>query len=223
MEREIQYKGHTITRLSPSGYYEFYSDKEGRFLKFDDLKGAKMAIDKENSSLSENKIRKKINLKELKTIIKRIIKEEEEKKNFYDAWVVPSDDVLKREFHVEQTLKRNRFWDDEEDFMEAIKNAKIEEITPSKNTGISYRSNTRSFDDLHSLISSYRSYPEFRNEDTLKNLYNRIKENKSLDLPIVIEFSNGRRRVFSGNTRMDVAFQLGVNPKVLIVKSSYEY
>jgi hypothetical protein len=40
-----------------------------------------------------------------------------------------------------------------------------------------------------------------------------------MDMPIVIEFSNGRQRVFAGNTRMDIAFQLGINPEVLIVKS----
>jgi hypothetical protein len=40
-----------------------------------------------------------------------------------------------------------------------------------------------------------------------------------MDLPIVIEFSNGSKRIFSGNTRMDIAFQLGINPKVLLVKS----
>ena len=41
-----------------------------------------------------------------------------------------------------------------------------------------------------------------------------------MDYPIVIEFSNGSKRVFSGNTRMDIAFQLGINPKVLLIKSN---
>jgi hypothetical protein len=39
-----------------------------------------------------------------------------------------------------------------------------------------------------------------------------------MDLPIVIEDESGYRRVFSGNTRMDIAFHLGINPKVLIIK-----
>jgi len=47
-KNEINYKGKTITKLFPSGYYEFRSDKEGKFLKFDDLKMAKKAIDKES-------------------------------------------------------------------------------------------------------------------------------------------------------------------------------
>jgi hypothetical protein len=40
-----------------------------------------------------------------------------------------------------------------------------------------------------------------------------------MDLPIIIEFSDGTRKVFSGNTRLDVAFQLGIEPKVLLIKS----
>jgi hypothetical protein len=43
----IMYKGKGITRLMPSGYYEYYSDKEGRFLKFDDLDDCKASIDAE--------------------------------------------------------------------------------------------------------------------------------------------------------------------------------
>lgn len=44
-ENEIIYRGIAIRRLFPSGYYEFYSDAKGRFLKFDDLESAKGEID----------------------------------------------------------------------------------------------------------------------------------------------------------------------------------
>ena len=43
----IMYKGKGITILMPSGYYEYYSDKEGRFIKFDDLDDCKASIDAE--------------------------------------------------------------------------------------------------------------------------------------------------------------------------------
>lgn len=46
---EIKYRGVSIKVLHPSGYFEFYSDKEGRFLKFDDLDSAKGRIDSELS------------------------------------------------------------------------------------------------------------------------------------------------------------------------------
>ena len=47
--REIRYKGHLITRLFPSGYYEYYSDNEKRFIKSDELDMIKGRIDKELS------------------------------------------------------------------------------------------------------------------------------------------------------------------------------
>lgn len=54
--QDIQYKGITITKLFPSGYYEYRSRKEGRFLKFDTLRGAKESIDEETK-----KTKKKVN------------------------------------------------------------------------------------------------------------------------------------------------------------------
>lgn len=49
-KNEIIYNGKLITKLFPSGYYEFYSDKDERFLKFDDLDDAKARIDSETKS-----------------------------------------------------------------------------------------------------------------------------------------------------------------------------
>ena len=49
-ENEITYNGKTITKLFPSGYYEFYSDEQERFLKADDLDVAKEMIDSESKS-----------------------------------------------------------------------------------------------------------------------------------------------------------------------------
>ena len=43
----ITYKGKTIARLYPSGYYEVYSSQQGRFIKCDTLKAAKQIIDSE--------------------------------------------------------------------------------------------------------------------------------------------------------------------------------
>jgi len=47
---EIKYKGKLIKKLHPSGYYEVYSDKEERFLKFDDLDSAKELVDSDFGS-----------------------------------------------------------------------------------------------------------------------------------------------------------------------------
>lgn len=142
----------------------------------------------------------------------------------FSNWKVPDLKQLKLEFKVEHQLKRNNFFESEEDFLERVDKGNIITITEQDDRSISYRSRTKSFDQLHNLIRSYASYPEFRNEDTLKNIYKGFREGKAMDLPIVIEFSNGARRIFSGNTRLDVAFQLGVTPvKVLLIKSDQEY
>jgi hypothetical protein len=130
---------------------------------------------------------------------------------------MPSLSSLKQEFKIEQEMTGNEFWEDEEDFLNAVENGKIVTINSSEDQDIDYRSGTTSYEELLDLIQGYRSYPEFRNEKTLKAIYDGFKENKAMDYPIVIE-DESNRRVFSGNTRMDIAFQLGINPKVLLIK-----
>lgn len=39
--KTITYKGRGITLLFPSGYYEVYSNRQGRFIKCDTLSAAK--------------------------------------------------------------------------------------------------------------------------------------------------------------------------------------
>ena len=136
----------------------------------------------------------------------------------FSNWKMPSISQLKQEFKIEQEMKGNEFWEDEEEFINAVKNGKIITITPSEDQNIYYRSGTESYDELLDLIQSYQSYPEFRNEKTIKAIYDGFKTNQPMDYPIIIENEDGSRRIFSGNTRMDVAFQLGINPKVLLIK-----
>ena len=135
----------------------------------------------------------------------------------YTNWQIPSDDDLRREFRVEHELKGLSYFSSVNEFLQKCKSAKQVVITPSMNSNIDYRSNTDSFEELLSLIKGYRSYPKYRNAETLKAMYTAFKTNKKMDMPIVLKFKNGRMRVFAGNTRMDIAFQLGINPKVLLV------
>jgi hypothetical protein len=51
MQKQIRYKNFTINVLFPSGYYEYYSTKHKRFLKFDELEFVKYSIDLENSKI----------------------------------------------------------------------------------------------------------------------------------------------------------------------------
>jgi hypothetical protein len=135
----------------------------------------------------------------------------------YNAWVIPDEDTLRREFKVEHEYKNLNLFDDVEEFLTKVKDGEITPVSKSDDMSIINRSRTGSFDSLLNLISSYASYPKYRNEDTLKDLYTKMEENKELDFPIVLQYPDGRRRIFSGNTRMDVAFQLGITPKVILV------
>lgn len=132
-------------------------------------------------------------------------------------WIKPSLESLKQEFHVEVVLKGNKFFDSEEDFLSAAEQGEVMTLTPETDRQIAYRSRTRSRAQLLNLIRGYRSYPEFRNEKTIDNLYNRIGSNQEMTMPIVIRFPNGSMRVLAGNTRLDVAFQLGREPQVLVL------
>lgn len=138
----------------------------------------------------------------------------------FNNWKMPIVKQLELEYHVEHELKGNYFFEDKDDFFEAVENGNVEKITSDDDYKIDYRSHTSSKEALLNLIRGYRSYPQFRNEKTVEAIYDGFKENKPMDLPIVIKFKNGRRRIFCGNTRLDIAFQLGIEPKVLVIKST---
>ena len=70
----------------------------------------------------------------------------------FSNWVMPSLSQLKQEFKIEQEMKGNEFWENEEEFLQAVKNGKIITITPSEDQNIDYRSNTESYDELLNLI-----------------------------------------------------------------------
>lgn len=134
------------------------------------------------------------------------------------TWIKPTEDNLKHEFKVEIQLKGNKFFDSYEQFKQQADKATVVELTDEIDRKISYRSRTSSKQQLINLIRGYRSYPEFRNEQTIENLYQRIGAGETMTMPIVIKFKNGSMRVLGGNTRLDVAFQLGVSPKVLMIE-----
>jgi hypothetical protein len=124
------------------------------------------------------------------------------------------------EFTIEHEAKGHGFWAGVEDFLEAVGAAAVETITPAEDARIAYRSRTTSREALLRLIRCYQSYPRYRNEETLDAIYEGYALGKPMDRPLVVEFGDGGRRVFSGNTRMDVAFQLGIEPEVLVLRAS---
>jgi hypothetical protein len=135
----------------------------------------------------------------------------------YNSWVMPDKQMLAREFRVEHEKKGRQDFANEQDFIQAVQNAEIRKINKSTDRRIGNRSHTKSFDELHDLIKMYRSYPKYRNEESLRDMYKRFGNNQPMDMPIIFD-DNGDLEIFSGNTRMDIAFQMGIEPKALIVK-----
>jgi hypothetical protein len=132
-------------------------------------------------------------------------------------WTTPSIPTLKREFNVEQVLKNQNFFPDENSFLNAVKNATVQEITPEIDATIGYRSGTTTKEQLLELSKTYASYPQYRNEGTIDAIFDGLKSGTEMEMPMVLQFPNGKKRVFSGNTRMDASRQLGINPNVLML------
>lgn len=143
----------------------------------------------------------------------------------FSNWVKPDLDALKLEYKVEYQKKpglqseTNNAFPTERDFLQAARDAKVVEVDKNFDRKIANRSNTGSKEALLSLIRGYASYPKYRNEDTIDALYNGFETNAPMKMPIVLQMPDGGYRVMGGNTRMDVAFQLGIKPKVLLIKT----
>ena len=142
----------------------------------------------------------------------------QEVSNSYSAWKRPDMDMLEREFRVEHEKKGRDNFESFQDFLKAIKKAKVVSLSKAEDADIRNRSHTRSFKELLNLIKRYASYPKYRNEETLRALYQRFETNQAMDMPIIFEDEFGEREIFAGNTRLDIAFQLGITPKVLLVQ-----
>ena len=137
-------------------------------------------------------------------------------------WVRPNDASIRKEYQIEylkhliHELPRNIF-PTEAEFVKAVKSAPTMQIDSATDRKIHNRSRTRDMEELLDLISGYRSFPKFRNEDTIKELEKLIKSGKPVDMPIVVKFPKGDMRVLAGNTRMDIAFMNGINPTVVML------
>ena len=133
-------------------------------------------------------------------------------------WVKPSKTQLTQEFRVEHQAKGSNYFGSEEEFQKAVNEAKVEEITPEMDQAIQNKSRHASREAMIESNKNYKSWPKYRNENTVDAIYEGMQTGAEMDMPIILEFQDGTRRMFSGNTRMDVAFQSGKNPQALIVK-----
>jgi hypothetical protein len=147
-----------------------------------------------------------------------------EEKLSYNNWVRYTPESLKSDF-VEYKKKENNKWKNRanrigsrfpifnslEHFKEILDKTEIKNLTDSMDRKINNRSRTDSIEDLKGLVSGY---VRPRDVDKIVKGY---ESGARIPLPIVIEGDKGSW-IMAGNTRLDVAFILGVQPKVLWVK-----
>jgi len=146
-----------------------------------------------------------------------------EEKVRFNNWIKPSDKDIALEYKIEYEIKplkslTNNAFPTSKDFINAVKKAKVVDITPALDKKIQYRSHTKSKQQIINLIKGYASYPEFRNEDTVEAIYQAFRDNKPMKMPFIIKFPNGDLRIMSGNTRTDIAQQLGITPKAVLIE-----
>ena len=96
-------------------------------------------------------------------------------------------------------------------------NAPVEDIT---NLNIKNRTFNKTKEDIINQSKRYKSWPEFRNEGTIDDIYTGFEKNKPMKPIILLDQGDGSRRIISGNTRLNVAEQLNIPPKAITVNQS---
>jgi hypothetical protein len=138
----------------------------------------------------------------------------------FNNWVMPSQKAIEKEYNVEYKhhiiYSFGELWPILGDFESAIKNAQIVSLSEDDDKKVYNRSNTKNMESLVNLVSAYRSWPEFRNMDTLKDMVIRFKENKPMTMPIILK-ENKYFHLMSGNTKLDIAFMMNITPKALVI------
>jgi hypothetical protein len=143
-----------------------------------------------------------------------------------ENWAFPSDDVMKDDFS-EYKKKENSKWEGRarrmgfrfpifptfDDFKQALKDAKVVELTKEMDNKIQNRSQTGSIEGLKNLVSSY-----VRPRD-VDRIVQGLNSEARLPMPIILRGKHGMW-IMAGNTRLDSAFILGKKPKVLMVDVS---
>jgi len=138
----------------------------------------------------------------------------------FTNWIFPDDNSLRLEYEVEYKKHIQPIfgdiWKSFEEFEKNVKSSKTKIIDKNFDKKIDNRSRTETYSQIISLSQGYLSWPKYRNEKTVKAIYDGFKNNKPMKMPLVLN-QNGEYYVMSGNTRMNIAFQLGINPEVIIV------
>ena len=144
----------------------------------------------------------------------------------FNNWVFPNAATLQADFE-EYKKKEDYKWksraanmgfrfpifDTFQDFSSALHSAPVINLTKEHDRRVMNRSHTSSLNGLKSLVSGY-NMP--RDVDRIVQGY---QSDAAMPYPIILKGSKGEW-IMAGNTRLDTAFILGVQPKVLYVDVS---
>ena len=138
----------------------------------------------------------------------------------FNKWVKPSKDNIALEYKVEYMFHTKHSYGDIfptlEDFETAVNNGKV--VNPNK-LDVGNTTDFNDIDGLFDMISGYRSYPEFRNEKTFQAVIDGFAKNKPMNMSIIIKSHGNHYTIMSGNTRLNIANILGIEPKAVVIEA----
>jgi len=136
----------------------------------------------------------------------------------FNSWIIPTEKELRKEYKSEYIHQIKPKYGDIfptlQDWYDSIGNTG--EVIRLYGTEIMKRFKRReTMEDLIKLIRKFRSYPKYRNEATVKALYNRFLNNEEIYMPIIYRDKESGLIVVSGNTRINISYMLGIKPEVV--------
>lgn len=138
----------------------------------------------------------------------------------FNNWTFPTKEELKKEYDVEYQYhilwEYGPIWSSFDDFVNAAGRGVNYQLSHRDDLQIDNRSHCNTMTELVSLVSTYRSWPKFRNMNTLMDMINRFRNNEPMKMPIILDH-HGNKRIMSGNTKLDIAFMMNVVPQVLVI------
>jgi hypothetical protein len=135
----------------------------------------------------------------------------------FNNWVSPSTDEIKRSYYGESVPNNegaHEYFDSLGKYTKSLKDARVIKIDKFGDGYIGGRTHANTQRKL------FNKFPDKKQE--IMSLYEKMNNNESVFIPIVVVFESGDRVIVSGNIVMDIAFQLGIEPKVLLVYSDME-
>lgn len=128
----------------------------------------------------------------------------------FTNWVFPSNDEVKSAY-----VNSKGYFNSFKEFFTEVKDARVVKIDSFGDDYIDGRTQANTQRKL------FNRFPDKKQE--ILSIYDKLSKNEKVPAPIVIVFESGERTIVSGNIVMDIAFQLNIEPKILLVKSPFDY